>query len=335
MILSCGRICLMKFFPEKSFEYAKLDERTRNIVWQYTSEIKNLMRLTAENIISIGQKLTLVKSQLGHGNFQQWLKTEFEWSEQTARQFMQVYRWSETIENRNFVFSNLGTSALYLLAAPSTPSAARDEVLGLVNIGEQVSYTRAKNIISRYRELPLINNKDTEITDVEIKSQLSIQSEKTGNLLFRLEIFESGCIVKLYCANELEIISNLNIGAIVRIKVGRWQGHTAEIIEVLNEQQSTEKERLQTDTTLPTSLLLKTDISVETDINVSVSEVDFNDLQKLREMGQHLTIGYGDTCLAIKANPHTLATFTEKIKTDLEFVRDILQQALPRQNCQI
>ena len=316
----------MEFFPEKSFEYAKLDERTRNIVWQYTAEIKNLMRLTAENIISIGQKLTQVKSQLGHGNFQQWLTTEFEWSEQTARQFMQVYRWSETIENKNFVFSNLGTSALYLLAAPSTPSAAREEVLGLVNTGEQVSYTRARNIINRYRELPLIDSKDTEITDIEIKPQLAIQSEKTENLLFRLETSELGCIVKLYHVNELETISNLDIGAIVKIKVGRWQGHTAKIIEVLNEQQLTEKERLQSNTTLPASSLL------ETDISVSVSEVDLNDLQKLREMDRHLIISYENTCLAIKANPHTLATFTDKIKTDFEFLGNILQQALCKQN---
>jgi hypothetical protein len=103
-----------------------------------TQEIKDLMRLTAENIISIGQKLIEVKEQLGHGSFQNWLKTEFEWSEQTARQFMQVYRWSETIKNKNFVFSQLGTSALYLLAAPSTPPEARQEILNLVERGKKL-----------------------------------------------------------------------------------------------------------------------------------------------------------------------------------------------------
>ena len=321
----------MEFFPKKGFEYANLDERTRNIVWQYTSEIKTLMRLTAENIISIGQKLTQVKSQLGHGNFQQWLTTEFEWSEQTARQFMQVYRWSETIENKNFVFSNLGTSALYLLAAPSTPSEAREEVLGLVNVGEQVSYTRAKNIINRYRELPLIDDKDiTEIIDTEIEPQIPVQSEKTSNLLFRLETSELGCIVKLYSLDELEIISNLNIGAIVRIKIGRWQGQTAKIIEIFNEQQLNKKDCLKTDVMLPASLLLEADISVSV-----IDEVGLNHLEKHREISQHLIISYGNTRLAIKANPHILATFTEQTLTDLEFVKDILQQALYRQNYQM
>ena len=56
--------------------------RPETIVWQRTSEIKSLMRLTAENIIGIGQKLTEVKEELEHGTFQSWLRTEFEWSEQ-------------------------------------------------------------------------------------------------------------------------------------------------------------------------------------------------------------------------------------------------------------
>ena len=33
----------------------------------------------AQDIIDIGQKLTEVKQQLGHGNFRNWLTTEFEW----------------------------------------------------------------------------------------------------------------------------------------------------------------------------------------------------------------------------------------------------------------
>lgn len=73
-----------------------MDIQTRAIVRRRAIEIKNLMRLTTENIIHIGKKLTEVKMTLGHSSFQNWLRGEFEWSEQTARQFMQVYRWSET-----------------------------------------------------------------------------------------------------------------------------------------------------------------------------------------------------------------------------------------------
>ena len=318
----------MKLPPEESFEYRNLDEQTRTIIWQYTAEIKDLMRLTAENIINIGKKLTQVKSRLGHGSFQQWLRTEFEWSEQTARQFMQVYRWSETIENKKFVFSKLGTSALYLLAAPSTPPEAREEVLDLVDGGEKVSYTRAKNIVDRYRELPLATNDNvTETVDTEIKSETQARFEETDNLLFRLETPQLGCIVKLYHADELKAITNLTVGAIVEIEIGRWQGQTAKIIEVLNEQQLIKTDSQQTNPTLAASSPLEMDISVYT-----IDEADLIDRQKLREMGQHLIISYGNVCLAIEGNPQTLNAFTEQVKIDLEFIKDIFQQALDRQN---
>ena len=309
----------MESVPEKNFEYANLDEQTRNIVWRYTSEIKGLMRLTAENIITIGQKLTLVKSQLGHGSFQKWLRSEFEWSEQTARQFMQVYRWSETIENKNFVFSELGTSALYLLAAPSTPPEAREEVLDLVDGGEKVSYTRAKNIINRYKELPSFDDNVIEEIDTEIESRTTSQPENTDNLLFRLETSEFSCIVKLYHASELEATSSLTVGATVKIIVGRWQGQTAKIIEVLNEQQSITNG--QEAALAPTASLLE---------DITVSIINKLDSDRHQQIPQQLIISYGSICLAIKANTQMLTAFTEQIKNNPEFVKDILQQALNR-----
>ena len=321
-------VSFMESVPEESFEYNNLDKQTRNIVWQYTSEIKDLMRLTAENIISIGQKLTLVKSQLGHGSFQKWLRTEFEWSEQTARQFMQVYRWSSTIENKNLVFSELGTSALYLLAAPSTPPEAREEILGLVDGGEKISYTRAKDIVNRYKELPLsVNDDAAKEIDIEIKPATSEQTTKTNNLLFRLETSELSCIVKLYYAHELEATSNLTVGATVKIKIGRWQGQTAKIVEVLDEQQLIMTEGETIDPTPAASF------SSDKDTSVSVlDETDFSDLQKFREVGQHLIISYGNICLAIKGNDRALTIFTQQIKTDPEFIKEIIQQALNKQS---
>lgn len=41
--------------PELSFDYEKLDTEIRVVVEQRTSEIKNLMRRTTQEIIEIGQ----------------------------------------------------------------------------------------------------------------------------------------------------------------------------------------------------------------------------------------------------------------------------------------
>ncbi len=316
----------MGLVSEENFEYTHLDDKTRNIVWQRTSEIKELMRLTAENIISIGHKLTEIKQQLGHGSFQHWLKLEFEWSEQTARQFMQVYRWSETLENKNFVFSQLGTSALYLLAAPSTPSEARKEVLNLVEVGEKISYTRAKNIIERCKETSAsVEQEATEAFNTIKTTGTELRSD-AFNQLFRLETPELGCIVRLYHAEELEAIAKLSIGATVRIKVGRRQGQTATIAEILSEQLSSNTDNRQTNLTFPTSLSKKRDITVRV-----IDEVDFSKLEKLIKMGQDLTISYGDICLVVEGNSETLTTFAEQVKTDVAFVKDIFKQALDKQ----
>lgn len=81
------------------------------------------------------------------------LRAEFEWSEDTARRCMQVYLWKEALENKNFVFSRIGISALYLLAALSTLIEARAEILDLAEDGKEVVCTLAKTVINRHRKL--------------------------------------------------------------------------------------------------------------------------------------------------------------------------------------
>ena len=306
----------MGFVSEDNFDYLHLDSQTRTIIRQRTSEIKDLMRLTAENIINIGQKLTEVKEQLGHGSFQNWLRSEFEWSEQTARQFMQVYRWSETIENKNFVFSQLATSALYLLAAPSTPIKAREEVLGLVGGDDKVSYTRVKNIVDRYKQQPSNN---PEVIDIDVRAEDETKTEynKTRNLLFRLETSQLGRIVRLYRAEELEIISDLTIGAIVKIKIGRWQNQTAKIIEVLNEQQFTTLDRKLTNQTAENEICVR-----------AIDEIDFSNPKKLQEIGQSLILSYGNISLTIAGSPEILNAFVKRIETDSAFVKNMLERAM-------
>lgn len=315
----------MELVPNSNFEYSHLDDETRIVVRQRTSEIKNLMRLTAENIINIGHKLIEVKEKLGHGSFQNWLRSEFEWSEQTARQFMQVYRWSQTIENKNFVFSQLATSALYLLAAPSTPTEAREEVLGLVDGDEKVSYTRVKNIVDRYKQQPFSN--PVVNIDVRAEDKIKTESSNTGNLLFRLEIARLGGIVRLYRAEELETISDLTIGAMVEIKIGRWQNQTAKIIEVLHEQRSKMPDREVRDRRSPIIPPAENEICVR-----AIDEIDFylssQNPKKLQEIGQSLILSYGKICLAIAGSSEILNAFVKRIETDPAFVKNMLERAM-------
>jgi phage N-6-adenine-methyltransferase len=136
------------------FDYAALDTETRMLVQQRTSEIKALMKRAAQDIIDIGQKLIEVKARLGHGNFGAWLSAEFDWHYTTAVNFMRV---AETFKNRNFLDLHVAPSALYLLAAPSTPESARVEVLERAQDGERITYTDTREVVKRHTTMPTPN----------------------------------------------------------------------------------------------------------------------------------------------------------------------------------
>mgnify|MGYP002778138342 CR=1 FL=1 len=149
-----------------TFDYTELDSETRTNIQQNTTEIKSLMRRTSQDIIHIGQKLRAVKQQLEHGRFRKWLKAEFDWSVSASTKFIQV---SEQFKCVNFTHLNIANSALYLLAAPSTPEAARQEALRRASLGETITYSKAKVITQQYKKV--IQPEPESITiDIEAKS---------------------------------------------------------------------------------------------------------------------------------------------------------------------
>jgi hypothetical protein len=135
------------------FDYGQLDTETKIVVQQRTGEIKDLVRATAENIARIGGKLVEVRARLGNGGrFDAWLQTEFEWSRRTAYNFIAVH--DQFGDRANFAQLDIATSALYLLAAPSTPAEARDEALARAEAGERISHATAKEITAAHQPPP-------------------------------------------------------------------------------------------------------------------------------------------------------------------------------------
>ncbi len=136
--------------PEsQNFNYAALDPETRIVVQQRTSEIRSLLRRTASGTIELGEKLIEVKQKLGYGYFSDWLKAEFSWGEWTARKLMQVARRFKTV---NFTDLDFAASALYILAADSTPEAARLEAVNRASLGEVISRSKAQEIVNYYKQ---------------------------------------------------------------------------------------------------------------------------------------------------------------------------------------
>ena len=154
----------------KIFDYSQLDSGTSTFVREQTEEIRGLMKRTAQGILDIGQKLLEIKEKLGHGNFLNWLKTEFNWSEPSAQRFMQVARQFKSIDLMNL---EIAPSALYILSAPSTPDSVRQEAVSRAKAGENITYTTAKEIKHQYQTAIAENKKESDV-------QVSVANELSG-----------------------------------------------------------------------------------------------------------------------------------------------------------
>ncbi|MEM7555888.1 MAG: DUF3102 domain-containing protein [Cyanobacteria bacterium P01_A01_bin.84] len=129
------------------FDYQALSDQKRSLVMQRTGEIRERLQRSAQDIWEIGQRLADVRTQLGHGQFDSWLKAEFGWSRRTAYNFINVY---ETFgERANLAQIDIATSALYLLAAPSTPKDLREEYLLKAKEGEKITHKELRSGIDQ------------------------------------------------------------------------------------------------------------------------------------------------------------------------------------------
>lgn len=131
----------------QSFDYGSLDTDTARFVQQQTDEIKGLFRQSVENVLAIGRNLIQVKERLAHGQWLNWLVAEFDWTDRTALNFMNV---AQQFKSEKLSDLNIAASALYVLAAPSTPSEAREEAITRAQAGERITVSAARDLRDKY-----------------------------------------------------------------------------------------------------------------------------------------------------------------------------------------
>ncbi|MEM1256660.1 MAG: DUF3102 domain-containing protein [Cyanobacteria bacterium P01_H01_bin.21] len=134
----------------QGFSYAEFDNEVQSFVKQRTYVIKALMHRTAQDIIEIGLKLIEVKNVLGHGKFNEWLRTEIDCGEWTARKFMEVSRKFKSVD---FSDLEIAPSALYLLASKKAPDLAVDEILKRARQKERITHAIAKEVLARHANI--------------------------------------------------------------------------------------------------------------------------------------------------------------------------------------
>lgn len=129
---------------ELFFDYSRLDEKARDRVMDAARDIKPRLKSLAHEIFTIGRQLNAAKSLMPHGEWQNWLQEEFNLSVRSAQNFMAV---DNRLSGKNAKFAFLDPSALYLLAAPSTPEQAVTAVEEQLSEGQTPSYTQVRQVI--------------------------------------------------------------------------------------------------------------------------------------------------------------------------------------------
>lgn len=109
------------------------EEICRDDVREAAVRIKVRMARTASDIIEIGKDLIAVKEALGHGQFLPWIEAEFGMSADSAHRFMNV---ADRLGSQIPHGAEFQPTALYALAAPSTPDELVEQVVARASDGE-------------------------------------------------------------------------------------------------------------------------------------------------------------------------------------------------------
>lgn len=133
------------------YDYSLIDAGQRSQVQNAAVAIVRSGRKAQDGMIEMGQRLLEVKELLPHGQFSDWCDTEFSMSQRTVQRMMAVADAFRDDEKRHTV-SLFSDSALYLLAAPSTPEAAREELIAEAQTsGSSPTKARVQEIINQHK----------------------------------------------------------------------------------------------------------------------------------------------------------------------------------------
>lgn len=125
-----------------------------NELQQHADRLGELARDTATGLWEMGKILADAQDKLaayGSGSFQRWVEDRTALSTRTAYRLINVYRAFDCAKLAQTTFA---TSALYLLAEPTTPPEARAQAIREAERGEPITPARAQQIVQAHQPPP-------------------------------------------------------------------------------------------------------------------------------------------------------------------------------------
>ena len=120
-------------------------EKARPELAEHAEAIRALGKRVLSDVLEIGERLVKARALIAHGDWLRWIEDEFGWSDQTARNFMNV---ADLAKCQTVLNLDLPLGALYLLARPSTPEEVRAEIIERSNGGEIVTAAEVRERIA-------------------------------------------------------------------------------------------------------------------------------------------------------------------------------------------
>jgi len=137
---------------ELKYDYSLIDAAIRGQVQDAAVAIAQAGKRYRESKIVIGQRLIEVKALLPHGQFGDWCMIEYEMSLRMAEYSMSI---AEAFDDKPEIISAFSDTALLALAAPSTPPAAREEVIAQAQAtGIRPKVSEVKATIAKHKPAP-------------------------------------------------------------------------------------------------------------------------------------------------------------------------------------
>lgn len=218
------------------FDYSTLqDETVASDLRQHALSIKASMGQVRNALGVIGERLLQAREMLlgnGYpaGTYGKWVKAEFNMSARQAQHVANVARRIGQDEAHQFLLDELGRSALYQLAAPSTPDEAIEEIaqrakgkagsgkegkVTLKDVKEAVS--RAKQALTLEEAIDLLRQAVQDIAGSRSPDEMSqalrrhrllrrrILAQRADAFELKQEVFEKALS---YMAQEIEDLRN-------------------------------------------------------------------------------------------------------------------------------
>lgn len=117
----------------------------------------------AQDIIELSQIAHEYHQEFGYQEYISWVKEDLKLSETYGKNLLRVNdKFGATV-----ALDQIGIKALFLLSAPSTPEAVRQEAVELAESGETVTHAKAKELAEAHKEIERLKQLANDLSGVQ------------------------------------------------------------------------------------------------------------------------------------------------------------------------